>query len=214
MGCRGPPCQSIDFVHRSLWTSASANRPLGHWPSNRGAKISAANRGPLPILGVWSAAGAVWRASRCPPCPFRAPGRAFAPLARASARARIEIFSRRGRGVRAEWQKRRKTLARLQRTTATMRGSRWQCRIGGSAGLRRAQAFLRHLAAFVLDGGAVVLLRIERRDLGIVLLLALADLAGRRRRRSAARRCGSAAGSRASSASRRGGRRRRSRHRS
>src|SRR5689334_4599903 len=83
-------------------------------------------------------------------------------------------------GVRAGWQKQPKALARLQRIPATMRGSRWQCRIGGRATLRGAQAFLRHLAAFVLDGGAVVLLRIERLDLRVVLLLARADLAGRR----------------------------------
>src|SRR5690242_19557670 len=92
------------------------------------------------------------------------------------------MFSRPGGGrVRAEWQERRKMPARLQRTPATMRGSRWQCRTGGSPALRRAQAFLRHLAAFVLDGGAVVLLRIERCDLRVVLLRALADLAGLRR---------------------------------
>src|SRR5579864_5787765 len=104
------------------------------------------------------------------------------PIVRAACarlgRAGTEIFSRWGRGVRAGWQEWRKTLARLQRTTATLPGSRWQR--GAASLLRGTQAVLRRLAAFVLDGGAVVLLRIERRDFGIVLLLALADLAGRR----------------------------------
>jgi len=34
--------------------------------------------------------------------------------------------SGRGGGVRAEWQERHKTPARLQRKAATVRGSRWQ----------------------------------------------------------------------------------------
>src|SRR6185437_15084607 len=95
---------------------------------------------------------------------------------RASSSEKCSLRAR-GRGVRAEWQEWHKTLARLQRTTATRRGSGGSAG-SASAGLRHAQAFLRHLAALVLDGGAVVLLRIERRDLGIVLPLALADLAG------------------------------------
>src|SRR5690349_9045959 len=52
--------------------------------------------------------------------------------------------------------------------------SAWQCLAEWQPSrplLRRAQAFLRHLAVLGLDGGAVVLLRIERLDLGVVLLL-------------------------------------------
>jgi hypothetical protein len=37
-------------------------------------------------------------------------------------------------GMRAEWQEARKTLALLQRITATARGSRWQSGYAGEPG--------------------------------------------------------------------------------
>src|SRR5579883_3575924 len=48
------------------------------------------------------------------------------------------VFSKAGVGVRAEWQEWPKTLACLQRITATRFGSRWRSLQGGQAGRRLA----------------------------------------------------------------------------
>src|SRR3954468_23709749 len=125
----------------------------------------------LPLLGLKSR----WHRhfSPRPPNPmfFRGGGRGVAGFVDSGPKTLVPSASNRST---AEWtlvDSRPETLVPSASNRSTRVDSSWTPAKGDSTEsnfvLGRAQAFLRHLAAFVRHGGAVVLFRIERRDLGV-----------------------------------------------
>src|SRR5579883_1298870 len=161
MGCRVPLRQSTALSTGICGQSLLRTGFLGIGLRFEAPK-SGSNRGPLPLIGVRPPAGARWCAmmSRLPLLSF------FVPVARIPVRGDGGIL-RGGPGGAGRLAGIAQNAGRLASDPCHAVWQSWQGR------LRRPQAFLRHLAAFCLDGGAVILLRIERRDLRVVLLPAL-----------------------------------------